>query len=117
MDDSKKLSDLESIIRSCLLMDEDISFCNKLLLMLTMSSGNPGWIEDLCIEIIMSQRPDDLRGLAVTCLGHLARIHGKIDHAKVIAALTPLRDNPVLSGRIEDAMSDIEMFAPSNSGL
>lgn len=117
MDDSEKLSDLEGIIRACLFDNDDMSFCSSLLLMLTMSSGNPGWIEDLCIEIIMSKRPDDLRGLAVTCLGHLARIHGKIDHAKVVAALTPLRDNPVLSGRIEDAMSDIEMFAPSNSGL
>lgn len=98
MDDSKKLSDLESIIRSCLLTDEDISFCNKLLLMLTMSSGNPEWIENLCIEIIKSQRDIELRGLAIICLGHLARIHGKIDSKKVLTALTSVMDNAELSG-------------------
>lgn len=111
MEDSKKLSDLESIIRSCLLTDEDISFCNKLLLMLTMSSSNPEWIENLCIEIIKSQRDIELRGLAITCLGHLARIHGKICSKKVLTALTSVMDNAELSGRAEDAMSDIEMFA------
>ena len=107
MDDSKKLSDLESIVRSCLMTDEDISFCNKLLLMLTMSSGNPEWVENLCIEIIKSQRDIELRGLAI---GHLARIHGKINHKNVLTALTSIMGNAELSGRAEDTMSDIEMF-------
>ena len=51
--------------------------------MLTMSSGNPEWVENLCIEIIKSQRNIELRGLAITCIGHLARIHGKINHKNV----------------------------------
>ena len=110
MDDSKKLSDLEGIIRSCLLTNEDMSFCNRLLLMLTMSSGNPEWIENLCIEIIKSQQDIELRGLAITCLGHLARIHGKINRKNVLTALTAVMDKPELSGRAEEAMSDIEMF-------
>lgn len=52
-----------------------------------------------------------MRGLAIICLGHLARIHGKIDSKKVLTALTSVMDNAELSGRAEDAMSDIEMFA------
>ncbi|MDE5687611.1 MAG: hypothetical protein K2I18_03175, partial [Paramuribaculum sp.] len=59
---------------------------------------------------IKSQRDIELRGLAITCLGHLARIHGKINHKNVLTALTSVIDNAELSGRAADAMSDIEMF-------
>lgn len=37
-------------------------------------------------------------------------IHGKINHKNVLTALTSVMDNAELSGRAEDAMSDIEMF-------
>lgn len=110
MGDIDKLSDLEGIIQSCLLKDEDMSFCSKLLLMLTMSSDNREWIEDLCIEIINSQRDVELCGLAVTCLGHLARIHRTISQKKVMDVLKPLIKNAELSGRVDDAISDINFF-------
>lgn len=105
-----KLSDLEGIIEGCLLENEDLSFCSELLLMLTMSSVNREWIEELCVEIINSHRDADLCGLAITCLGHLARIHGKINREKVMNVLKPLMKNAELSGRVEDTVSDIKIF-------
>ena len=110
MNDINKLYDLEGIIQSCLLKEEDTSFCSKLLLMLTMSSDNREWIEDLCIEIINSQRDVELCGLAITCLGHLARIHRSISQKKVMEVLKPLMKNTELSGRVEEAISDIKFF-------
>lgn len=52
-----------------------------------------------------SKKLSDLEGI-----GHLARIHGKINHKNVLTALTSVMDNAELSGRAEDAMSDIDMF-------
>jgi len=52
-------------------------------------------------------------------VGHtssLARIHGTIDKEKVIAKLLSIKKkHSELEGKIVDAISDIEMFASSNS--
>jgi|SRR6516165_1303574 hypothetical protein len=67
------------------------------------------WVQDLCLRFL--QYPDrSVRGCAVTCLGHLARIHGTIDAAKVLPALRTLQTDIALAGRVDDAISDIEMF-------
>jgi len=51
-----------------------------------------------------------LRGLAVTCLGHVARIHEKLDKEKVIPALEKHIDDNRLRCRFFDAFDDIGMF-------
>jgi hypothetical protein len=54
----------------------------------------------------------EVRGLAVTCLGHVARIHRQVDRKVVLEALKRVaREEPDLRGRVEDALSDIETFA------
>ncbi|MDA8521011.1 hypothetical protein [Acidovorax sp. NCPPB 4044] len=67
------------------------------------------WAQNQFIPLL---RSDDyeIAGLAATCLGHIARIHGKIDKEKVLPALQSLRDNPNISGQAEDAIDDILMF-------
>lgn len=49
-------------------------------------------------------------GLAVTCIGHLARIHGKIEKERIFELFNQQKDNPYISNRIEDAIDDINMF-------
>jgi hypothetical protein len=61
-----------------------------------------------------SHEDADIRGLAVTCLGHLARIHGYIDREKVIPVLKLLLNDSEIVGRVEDALSDIKMYAKSD---
>lgn len=51
-----------------------------------------------------------VRGLAATCFGHLARIHGTLDLKRVLPALKRLLADPVVSGRAQDALDDIEMY-------
>ena len=54
-----------------------------------------------------------ISGLALTCFGHLARLHGYMgDHRRVVALLEAFRNSPVseLRGRAEDALEDIEIF-------
>ncbi len=55
---------------------------------------------------------DDISGLALTCLGHLARVNGKIDKDVVIPFLKDkmLNPNEMVSSRAEDALDDINIF-------
>lgn len=67
------------------------------------------WAQEKCLCFLQS--PDaEISGLAATCLGHLARIHAKLDKEKVVHALTLRQNDPEISGRIQDALDDIEMF-------
>jgi len=68
------------------------------------------WAQDRCLDEL-SNTNSDIRGLAATCLGHVARVHGALEKTRVLAALTPLLADPVVAGRVEDALNDIEAFA------
>jgi len=67
------------------------------------------WVEQRCLSFIDSPFPD-VRNTAITCLGHLARTHRKLNKPKVLAALTKIRADPACAGRAEDAIEDVEMF-------
>lgn len=71
----------------------------------------PDWqrVQDICLSLL--DHPDSgVRAIAVTCLGHVARIHGELDTARVLPQLRALLQDPDLSGRAEDAIEDIESF-------
>lgn len=102
--------DIENSIREILLCDEDIDFCCKLLLKITFNCDNWKWVQDVCIDIIDSNREKNICGLAVTCIGHLALIHGKIEKDKVYNCLNQQKENSYINDRIEDVLNDINMF-------
>jgi hypothetical protein len=66
-------------------------------------------VEALCVRMARDPR-SEVRGCAVTGLGHLARIHGVLDLDEVIPLLTELAADPAMGGRAEDALDDIRMF-------
>jgi hypothetical protein len=94
------------------LESNDSTCINDALIRLTYHDSDWQWVQDQCLQLIHHSDPA-VRGLAVSCLGHLARIHKTIDTAKVLPVLNSLLDNPELGGRAEDAIDDIEMFALS----
>lgn len=47
------------------------------------------FVQGRCLEFLKHENPD-VRGLAATCLGHLARIHGTLDLQFVKPLLTAL---------------------------
>jgi hypothetical protein len=51
-----------------------------------------------------------VRGLAATCLGHLARIHRQLDTATVIPRLNEMLTDPDVKGVAQDALDDISVF-------
>src|ERR1051326_2548243 len=71
------------------------------------------WVQSYCL-LFLNHRDADIRGLAATCLGHLARIHRVIDLNIVLPELKKLLKDPEIGGRVEDALSDIEIFLKNN---
>ncbi len=67
-------------------------------------------MEDLLMEQLREGNDPQLRMLAVTCMGHLGRLHGTVS-ARLLAFLNGLLDDPVLGGTAEDAIGDIGDFA------
>jgi hypothetical protein len=67
------------------------------------------WVQNQCLYFLENDNKN-IAGVAATCLGHLARIHRKIEKAKVMAALKLHLSNAEIAGVIEDALDDILMF-------
>jgi hypothetical protein len=72
------------------------------------------WVQDKCLCFLQNKDPA-ISGLAATCLGHVARIHQKLEREKVVAALCSRCEDTDIAGRIEDALNDINMFVPNES--
>jgi hypothetical protein len=69
------------------------------------------WVQEQCLTLLTD--PDAaIRGTAALCLGHVARIHGELDLARVLPALRRLAEDPAVAGRVNDAIDDIETFIP-----
>ena len=67
------------------------------------------WVQGICI-VLAEHSTVEVQSTSILCLGRLARIHRALDLEKVAPLLIDLRKNPLLSGRVDDAMDDIEIF-------
>jgi len=55
--------------------------------------------------------PDmQVRGVTVSCIGHLARLNDRADKQQLLSMLEPLLECHDIAGRVEDAMEDINTF-------
>jgi hypothetical protein len=76
------------------------------LLDLTYNEVDRAWLQRFLLECTAVGRDPQVRRLAVTCLGHVARLDGRIDDA-VRERLQQLMSDPDLGGTAEDALGDI----------
>ncbi len=61
--------------------------------------------------ILLLKHPNiEVRGVTVTCIGHLARLCENADKAQLLEILDPLLSDDELSGRVEDAIDDVRTF-------
>lgn len=67
------------------------------------------WVQGQCLHFCKHKNPD-IRGLAVTCIGHLARIHGTLNMDLVQPVLDGLLNDAEIAGNVQDTLDDIEMF-------
>lgn len=72
--------------------------------------NDPLWLQDFCMQCSKSE-DSDIAGLAITGIGHIARLHGNLDLEIVAPFLEDIKSkNTTLSGRAEDALDDIKIF-------
>src|SRR5262245_65310410 len=81
----------------------------KALVRLVFHDPDLLWVQSLCIELT-EHSTIEVQSTAILCLGRLARIHKALDLEKVVPLLIELRKDPLLSGRVDDVMDDIEIF-------
>lgn len=91
------------------LNSQDKKIATDALLYLTFNIDDFDWVQDICIEMV-DNKDEDISGLAITCIGHLAKIYSKIDRKKVLPVLSEKAKDNRFTGRVEDALDDIEMF-------
>ncbi|MGO1056610.1 hypothetical protein [Crossiella sp. CA198] len=97
-------ADMISDIRS-----SDIGLATDALLGLTYNEPDRTWLEGVLLECVGPGNDEQIRALSVTCMGHVARLHRAIS-PKLIEKLKELLGDPVLGGRAEDALDDVESF-------
>ncbi len=68
------------------------------------------WVQGQCLRFAR-HRDAAIRRVAVICLGHLARIHRRLDTAAVLPVLDELTHDPAVAGQVEAALDDIRLFA------
>jgi hypothetical protein len=80
------------------------------LLSITYHDSDWKWVEGILVAHLDERSHTQIRSLAITCLGHLARIHRTIDSEIVVPRLRGLVHDRELGGVAEDALSDIRRF-------
>ncbi len=65
------------------------------------------WLQDKCLAFT-GNADASVRQIAITCLGHVARIHGRLDLETVLPVLDKLSTDSALV--TDDALDDIRMF-------
>ncbi|WP_146658878.1 hypothetical protein [Enhygromyxa salina] len=83
---------------------------------LALHDPDPKWLEDLLLHWLQSSEDVWLRGVAATGLGHVARIHRRLNCQRVIGPLLALRSDPEVGGKVEDALEDIGQFVRPETG-
>lgn len=104
--------------RAALLSDlhgPDIGKATQALLNLTYDDPDREWVEALLLECLGSSVNPQIRALAVTCMGHVGRIHRAIGDESV-SVLRALLSDSELGGRAEDALDDIASFVRPSPG-
>lgn len=58
----------------------------------------------------MARESANVKAVAITCLGHLARLHGELHMDLVLPALRALSEDSRLRGLVEDTLADIQIY-------
>jgi hypothetical protein len=88
--------------------DDTYSICHSLLCV-ALHEDDWRWALPQVLRFVMHPNPE-VRGVAVTCVGYLARIHRTIDVSQAVPMLEILREDPYCARRVRDALEDIRQF-------
>lgn len=91
------------------LQSEDSETIARMLIRMALHEDDSSWAESRCLEALQDSSDEEVCAAAITSLGHLARIHGRISPV-ALQALRRLQTHPTLGGRAEDALDDILVY-------
>ncbi|QYJ21362.1 hypothetical protein KYT87_27895 [Achromobacter sp. ES-001] len=89
----------------------DVRSICEALVSVSLYGEDGKWAQNKCLEFLRSEN-SDIKGVAAIGLGHIARVHRQLDKEKVLAALRRHQHDVAISGQVEDAIDDINMFVP-----
>lgn len=83
----------------------------RVVLAAALYADDGAWAEDVCLRLAAHPHPD-VRGNAVLGLGHIARIHGRLEAARALPAIeAALADaDDFVRGQADAAAGDVEHF-------
>jgi hypothetical protein len=67
------------------------------------------WVQNVCLRFL-GHPAKWVRWNAATCLGHIARIHRKLETELVLPRLLALRADPEVASGVQDALDDIKWY-------
>jgi hypothetical protein len=79
------------------------------LIRIALFDPDRSWIENTLAQFLQDEDPW-IRGVAATCVGHVARIHRALDVACLLPLLRNLLDDPATAGKAQDALDDIGVY-------
>ncbi|WP_125775807.1 hypothetical protein [Antribacter gilvus] len=94
----------------------DTSIATRALLGLTMNEADPQEMFEYLVRVALDHKDWQVSALAITCLGHTARIYRVLDADLVLPALRRLRLRTApgypfeFAARVENALDDIEGY-------
>jgi hypothetical protein len=93
------------------LKSSEVKKITNALLRLTFHESDGKWVQDICIQY-SNHSHYNVRGIAILCFGHLARIHGELETEIVLPIVNKaLHDsNGFVSGHANSALDDIQFF-------
>ena len=94
-----------------LLAKENREVICRTLVRVAMFESDRRWAQSQCLRFA-GHKDSSIRGVAATCLGHLARIHKAIDEDEVIPVVRQLLadSDPQTRAIAEDTISDFSIY-------
>lgn len=94
-----------------MLKSKNVDVAIDALMYLCFNINDREWVLQKCIDAVEDGLNNDVKGLGVTCIGHVARMYKDMDRGKIIPFLESKLQDVSLVGRVQDALQDIEKFA------
>jgi hypothetical protein len=88
--------------------EDTYSVCHSLL-RVALHDDDWRWALSQVVPFLHDPNPE-VRGVAVSCIGYLVRIHRAIDVSVAMPMLYALQADPYVARRVRDTLADIRQF-------